>query len=125
VIRLKEKTKRRPTKIYMHDVIRQISDFSSKVKEANNALPSKSKQHRWNSLQTEASIFFSKSNFGGCGLYMMMCQANHATRAELYARGNSLHRHVCSTGLKNQRDANSDPPILVFCPSADHYFFFF
>lgn len=60
-----------------------------------------------------------------CGLYMMMCQANHATRAELYARGNSLHRHVCSTGLKNQRDANSDPPILVFCPSADHYFFFF
>jgi hypothetical protein len=88
----------------MHDVIRQISDFSSKVKEANNALPSKSKQHRWNSLQTEASIFFSKSNFGGCGLYMMMCQANHATRAELYARGNSLHRH----------DANSDPPFSFF-----------
>jgi hypothetical protein len=110
----------------MHDVIRQISDFSSKVK-ANNALPSKSKHHRWSSLQTEASIFFLNliSVTVDCGLYMMMCQANHATRAELYARGNSLHRHVCSTGLKNQRDANSDPPILVFCPSADHYFFFF
>lgn len=39
-----------------------------------------------------------------CGLYMMMCQANHATRAELYARGNSLHRH----------DANSDPPFSFF-----------